>query len=346
MLELMDAGISQKIIAEKFNVSQPAISYIKANREKLKEQCTTIDEANQVCRKRIGQNMATSELEGKLYAWFKQTRAAGVPVSGRLLQEVALIINESLNGPKTFQASNGYLYNFQLRHGIRHLSMQGEKLSADATGAAEFREQFISYTQDFGFDRDNIYNADETGLLWKVLPGSTLATKDDKGASGWKLIKDRVTVMVCANASGTHRMPLLMIGKSKNPRCFKGMNVEALPLVYTNQRNAWMDTEIFRSWYTGVFLPAVTVRHSATGKKCILVLDNAPTHPPAHELNSISDLCSVVYLPPNVTSLIQPMDQGVIAKLKKLVNKFIYYFYKHQICYTLKQYLNFLNILL
>lgn len=48
-----------------------------------------------------------------------------------------------------------------------------------------------------------------------------------------------------------------------------------------------------------------------------MLLDNAPTHPSALELNSIDENCLVVYLPPNVTSLIQPMDQGVISALKR-----------------------------
>ena len=47
--------------------------------------------------------------------------------------------------------------------------------------------------------------------------------------------------------------------------------------------------------------------------RCVLLLNNCP---PDHEL--VFDCCSVFacYFPPNVTSLIQPMDQGVIRSLK------------------------------
>lgn len=48
-----------------------------------------------------------------------------------------------------------------------------------------------------------------------------------------------------------------------------------------------------------------------------MLLDNAPTHPSEEILNSIDDKCIVKYLPPNVTSLIQPMDQGVISAMKR-----------------------------
>ncbi|KAJ8936903.1 hypothetical protein NQ318_010930 [Aromia moschata] len=51
--------------------------------------------------------------------------------------------------------------------------------------------------------------------------------------------------------------------------------------------------------------------------KFILILDNAPAHPSSTELNEIDAQFFVVYLAPNVTSLIQPMDQGVISALKR-----------------------------
>lgn len=52
-------------------------------------------------------------------------------------------------------------------------------------------------------------------------------------------------------------------------------------------------------------------------KKFLLLLDNAPTHPSAEYLNGLDGMCEVMYLPPNVTSVIQPMDQGVIMSMKR-----------------------------
>ena len=51
--------------------------------------------------------------------------------------------------------------------------------------------------------------------------------------------------------------------------------------------------------------------------RILLLLDNAPTHPFAEELNEIDPNGRVMYLPPNVTSLVQSMDQGVISALKR-----------------------------
>ena len=46
-----------------------------------------------------------------------------------------------------------------------------------------------------------------------------------------------VTINAHSNASGTIKLPLLVIGKSKNPRCFKNVRLDHLPVVYANQSN-------------------------------------------------------------------------------------------------------------
>lgn len=62
-------------------------------------------------------------------------------------------------------------------------------------------------------------------------------------------------------------------------------------------------------------------REKGIGGKIILILDNAPSHPPLEELNALNENVEVLYLPPNVTALIQPMDQGPISLVKKYYKK-------------------------
>ena len=78
---------------------------------------------------------------------------------------------------------------------------------------------------------DQIYNADEAGLYWKWLPTKTLAMSKEKSTPGQKSSKERITVMCCGNASGTHKMKLLVIGKAKKPRSFKGTEMENFPVI-------------------------------------------------------------------------------------------------------------------
>ncbi len=94
---------------------------------------------------------------------------------------------------------------------------------------------------------------------------------------GKKTQKDRLTLMVCSNATGTSKVPLCVIGKSKNPRCFKNKNLNGLNVRYLSQRNAWMDRETFQIWLETIFYPHVLKVHGPD-KKILLILDNAPGH--------------------------------------------------------------------
>ena len=48
------------------------------------------------------------------------------------------------------------------------------------------------------------------------------------------------------------------------------------------------------------------------GRRILLFVDNCAAHPQDVELTNIE----VVFLPPNTTSLLQPMDMGIIKNLK------------------------------
>jgi hypothetical protein len=61
--------------------------------------------------------------------------------------------------------------------------------------------------------------------------------------------------MVCANKTGTYKLPLTVIGKSKNPRCLK--EVRNIPVVYKSQNKGWMNFGLFAEWYEEVFIPNV-----------------------------------------------------------------------------------------
>ena len=57
-----------------------------------------------------------------------------------------------------------------------------------------------------------------------------------KTCSGGK--RNKVTVLVCANMSGTEKVPLLVIGKFAKPRYFKGTATP--PVLYEANRKAWI----------------------------------------------------------------------------------------------------------
>ena len=106
-------------------------------------------------------------------------------------------------------------------------------MSADAPAADLFVSSFQHFIHDGGYCLDQVFNCDETGLYYKLLPEKSLVTHLEKSADGRK--SERVTINACSNITGTIKLPLLFIGKSKNPRCFKNINHDNLPVVYANQ---------------------------------------------------------------------------------------------------------------
>ena len=64
--------------------------------------------------------------------------------------------------------------------------MQGESLSADVDASEEFRSFFHKFVEQHNFTPDQLFNCDETGLYWQLLPNKTLADASEKCAKNFK----------------------------------------------------------------------------------------------------------------------------------------------------------------
>ena len=118
--------------------------------------------------------------------------------------------------------------------------------------------------------------------------------------------------MVHANMDGSEKVKLLVIGKSLKPRCFK--NVNTLPTDCIANTKVWKTSEIFTEW-----LHKMDKKFYFQKRKAALIVDNCPAHPHVKDLNAIK----LYFLPPNTTSVTQPVDQGVIQNLKVHYRKFV-----------------------
>ncbi|GBM97211.1 Tigger transposable element-derived protein 4 [Araneus ventricosus] len=121
------------------------------------------------------------------------------------------------------------------------------------------------------YNPQNIFNADETGLLSKYVPDKTIAIKGE-ACHGGKKSKERV--LLCANMNGSEKLKPLMIGKSKKPTCFAG--VKFFPMNYEANTKAWMTGELFVNW-----LKALDRKMACQKRKIVLFIDNCEAHPSA-----------------------------------------------------------------
>ena len=178
----------------------------------------------------------------------------GIPISGPILCEKAIQLSKKLFGEgHKFVANEGWKWRFCDRHGIRSISSQGEKSAADTDAAVDFVPRFRAVIESRNISLDQIFNCDETGLNFRLLPEKTLAASFERSVDGRKKSKKRVTLNVCSNASGSIKLPIHLIGKAKKPRCFKGINMELLPVVYSVQKNAWMEAFFMNGFTTILF---------------------------------------------------------------------------------------------
>nr|XP_045614236.1 tigger transposable element-derived protein 1-like [Procambarus clarkii] len=140
-------------------------------------------------------------------------------------------------------------------------------------------------------------------------------------------MKDRFTLVLCANASGNCKVKPLLVYHSENPRVFKACKVykARLNVMWRSNKKSWVTWIFFTEWVNDVFGPSVRkyLEEKQLPLKALLVLDNAPAHPPQmrEELYPKNQFITIKFLPPNTTPLLQPMDQKVIANFKKLYMK-------------------------
>jgi hypothetical protein len=163
-----------------------------------------------------------------------------------------------------------------------------------------------------GYSLENIFNADETGLYYKALPDKTLAMRGD-GAKGFKVHKDRITVLFACSAMGEKLTPLV-IGKAANPRCLKNVRRERLGVTYVSNKRAWMTSAVFSDW-----LRDVNSEMRRKGRKILLFMESAAFHTADMSLSHVQ----LSFLPANTTSQLQPLDQGVIRAFKAVNRRFM-----------------------
>lgn len=143
-------------------------------------------------------------------------------ISQEILCEKARALFTDLYGiEKKFLASHGWYQKFSNRFSIRSLKICGEKLSSQPDLVPEFQRKLDNIIFTEGLLDSQIYNADESALFYKMLPEKTLVHAEEKNAPGRKMSKERVTFLCCANKSGDHKLDIVVIGKSRNPRSFK-----------------------------------------------------------------------------------------------------------------------------
>ena len=166
------------------------------------------------------------DIDQKLIEFVIECNAKGIPLGLALMKEKINQIAIDLN-IDVFNCSDSFIYRFNKRHSIKSIVIRGDANGVPIETTNEWIQQKLPLILK-DYVPEDIYNGDEFGLFWRLLPNPTYRIKNNKFMTGRKG-KERVSVFVCTNQTGSDKRKLLVIDKYERPRCFKN---KRLPVIY------------------------------------------------------------------------------------------------------------------
>ncbi|XP_061923673.1 tigger transposable element-derived protein 1-like [Entelurus aequoreus] len=359
LLDMLKLGKSYTSVGRHYGINESTVRYIKKDEKNIRATAaiTLNKNAKRVVTPR---NKTIVKMESVLAVWISECKMKNIRLDTNIIRTKAKKLYEDFaksdyvpdggqddaaeEGTSSaskipFNASKGWFDKFQKR--FKNVSLRGEAASADKAAAEEFvhntfktfieeadkarAEEFVRNTfktliKERSYRPEHVFNMAETGLFWKRMPSRTFIMKEEANAPGFKAQKDRFTLVMCGNAAGFMIKPGLVY-KSENPKALKNKNKNVLPVYWMHNPKARMTNSLISNWFHQCFIPEVRLYLAEKGLefKVLLLLDNAE----GHTVDVSFDGVHIELLPPNTTSLIQPMDQGVIRAFRALYTQSI-----------------------
>ena len=211
-----------------FNCAPSTISSVLKN----KDHWNSID-SKHTSLKKI-RSAKYNSLEDAIFLWMATQRSKSIPVHAYNITEKSMELAQKA-GIFNFKASNRWLSGFLNRFDIKYRrKLHGESGGIDEDLIEEWLEKKKKIISSY--HPNDLYNVDETGLFYEVLPNGSYITKAEVDVHGVKSSKKRVTLVLCTNSTGTDKLKLQLINSSKRPRCFKNLKYEDLPVNYNYQK--------------------------------------------------------------------------------------------------------------
>jgi hypothetical protein len=134
--------------------------------------------------------------------------------------------------------SNGWLEGFKKRNYIKSRVLHSEVVSLGVDAEEEMVENRKIISQ---YKEEDIFNMDEIGLFWNLLPSRGLLIEPQPSV---KKEKARISINLCSNTTGSERIRPWFIGKAKTPRALRNVSVSAMGGEWRWNSKSWMNTAI------------------------------------------------------------------------------------------------------
>ena len=172
IIERIGEGEKQSSVCQQLGLAKTTVNTIWKNREALKRQFESSD-FNEDCKRFRSANY--KDLDAALLAWFKQARSSDIAISGPLLVAKANLLAKDL-GHDNFAVTTGFIDRWKTRHLIGMKKISGEENSVPEEAIEPWISSILPDLLK-KYKPEDVYNADETGLFYKLQPDRTLAFK-------------------------------------------------------------------------------------------------------------------------------------------------------------------------
>ena len=283
--------------------------------------------------KKQGRSFSFSDKEMELVGFIDKLREEKIAVTSTMIIAKMLQLKPELKN-KSMRALQSMCYRIleKNKYSLRRASHIGQPLPSKSLDLFyEFFRDIIRKRQQLGIfdnegDYDRIVNIDETPIFFEM---TTDKTYNKKGAKVVSIEtkgneKKLITCVLAVSASGKKLTPTLIFkggrdgnleARYKNLECVKNKKI----VIYF-QYNAWCDEAIFKKWVKDVYL---VYEEEEIKKKCILIMDKAPSHIYRSKYLDKKGK-SYVFIPGGLTRYLQPLDIGINRQFKDhLKNKYL-----------------------
>eukprot|EP00968_Pinguiococcus_pyrenoidosus_P011344 scaffold908_cov228-Pinguiococcus_pyrenoidosus.AAC.15 len=315
-LSLTRSDIS-KYVEEQFEITvSPAfVTQLRKSSSQIKDYVLVSSEEGRSRKK--ARKSSVEELNSALSTWLEKKESQRATITEEVIVTKAREFAVGLSLPPRFNFGRSWISNFKKMRGMRSAQLHGEAGSANIEGINKAQQKLPILLS--GTDLRDIYNMDETALWYRRLPTSSIMKRKRKGC---KLSKERITLSIFASSDG-HDVFAQVIGTSKRPRSF-GRSFDPdrdLGIQYFSNKSAWMTSVLFNK-----VMQRFNGRMRHEGRVVWLLLDNCSAHgipigaKPCCWMDAFEGFTmsavKAIFLPPNTTAVLQPLDQGVIQAFK------------------------------
>ena len=241
------------------------------------------------------------ELEEELYSYIVEAQSRGEVLQDAVVIQMAKDIGSHM-GEKELKYSNGWLQRFKERHGLsRSKKRISRRVIVNPVTSSDDLQELKDDPPSFA--PDDTYTMAETALFYAIGPAATRLVIDSN--------HHKLTLVLCANATGTHRLRPFVIGKQPGDKTLNS----STRVTYHCNNKVLMNQVLFQLW-----LQDLDIQMCLAKRKICLVLEKSSVH----GVDGIH-LCNVTvkFFKINQPTCISPMAAGIVKGFKLFYRKLL-----------------------